>query len=91
MNSESYKKRRLELEKLGAANEAAGKIVSTPSFLDYRDGYRMMAGITLYMCITTLLFMVLAFVFYLNIEPQEAFATTTHGEVHQIFPAKLTN
>jgi hypothetical protein len=91
MNSEKFKKRQEELRKLGADNEAAGAIPPTPSFLDYRDGYRLISGITMYMSIATFAFVILAFTFYVKIEPQKTYATTTHGEVYEITPQKITN
>lgn len=91
MTSESFKKRQQELAKLGAQNEEAGKIVTSPTFLDYRDGYRMLAGISLYISMFTLLFMVSAFVFFVYADAQQMYATTTHGEVYEVFPVKITN
>lgn len=91
MNQAAFKKRQEELAKKGAENEKAGETSHSPGFLDYRDGYRLLASVTLYMSIFTFAFMVLAFVFFITEEPQKAYATTTEGEVHEIFPTKITN
>lgn len=91
MNREAFKKRQEELAKKGAENEKAGDSASSPSFIDYRDGYRMLASVTLFMSIFTFAFMILAFVFFLSEEPQKSYATTTEGAVHEIYPIKITN
>lgn len=91
MNREDFKKRQKALEKLGVENEEAGKIKAEPSFLDYRDGYRLIAGYTLYFSVATVLFMGLSFGLYFTQVPQKAYATTTHGEVYEIEPFKITN